>query len=92
MHNPLLIYCYNATAPRGLLLTDLVLHQGLVGTNTVVELVKQNPGRHVIVVFDDILSLLDSIDAREKHQLITLFSELSRHLDIRWVKPFFIIL
>ena len=80
---PLFFFCYNTTKPR---VTGLPVkfHHGPLTVKDIKALHQQYGKRHhVCIIYDDTLNLMKQLPREQKEAYVGLFSELSRHLNIR---------
>ena len=86
---PLFIYCYNATKPSIRSRDEAInvkFHRGAITVQDIKGLHRQYGKRHhLCIIYDDTLNLMKDLSKDQKAEFVGLFSELSRHLNIRFV-------
>ena len=59
---PLVVFCYNAQKPDLGQAKGHFFHQGLTPVSVLKDLKSKHPQRHLVVIYDDIFSLLETVD------------------------------
>ena len=79
---PMFFYCYNTTKPN--VSGPVKFHHGPLTVKDIKAL-HQRYGKthHLCIIYDDTLNLMKQLPREQKDAYVGLFSELSRHLNIR---------